>query len=194
MLSVPRSFVSRSCALMLCCLLPALSVHAQQDGIDGLVEHILHDVVDRTIDAAREEVLRTTGVDLSERGYDSKREHQPLPRDASGETHRELRQIHEEHGREIAMLENELHQKLERVKEEFELETAREDQPEKVREKRHKLEEKVQAAYAKFNEKVDAVNARSDEKRDRILSKESGRGRVEGRGRDEGQVLDDLKL
>lgn len=189
-----RKFPARAGALILCCLLPALPAHAQQDRVDELVRDILHDVVDRTMETAREEVQKVTGVDLAQGGYASTREHQSLPRGASGEARRELRQLQQEHDREAAKLEDELHRKLEKARMEFRREAGKEDKPEKVRKKRHKLEEKVQAAYAKFNDKLDAVNRRFDRKRDRILSTERGGGRAEDGGRGAERGLDELTL
>lgn len=184
-----RNFAERLRPLMLFGLLSVLPVHAQQDTVDHLVAEILHEVVGRTTDAARQDVREHTRIDLLERGYERGGEHRSFSPDASGETGRELEQIRREHDREIVMLEDELHRKLERARVEFKREAAREDKPEKVMEKRHKLERKVEAAYTKFNDKIAAVNTRSDDKRDRILSKErgSGRGREEGRGPDEGR-------
>lgn len=189
MLTNTRDFAERLRPLMLFGLLSVLPVHAQQGTVDDLVAEILHDVVDRTIDAARADVLEHTGIDLLERGYERGAEHRSFPPEAPGETRRELEQVRREHDREIVMLDDELHRKLERARAEFKREAAREDKPEKVMEKRGKLERKVEAAYTMFNEKVAAVNARSDEKRDRILSKErgGGRGREERHGPDEGR-------
>lgn len=179
-----RDFPERLRPLMLLGLLSVVPVHAQQGAVDDLVAEILHDVVDRTVDAAREDVLEHTDIDLLERGYGRGAEHRSFSQDAPDETRRELEQVRREHDREIAMLEDELHRKLERARAQFKREAAKEGKPEKVMKKRGKLERKVEAAYAKFNEKVAAVNARSDEKRDRILSKERGSGRG----------VDDLKL
>lgn len=192
MLSNTRVISAWARALMLFGLLAVWPVHAQEDTVDDLVAEILHDVVDRTIHAAREDVTAHTGVDLLERGYARDARHRSFPPEASGETRRELRQIQREHDREIAMLEDELHRKLQRARAEFKHEAAREDKAEKVMEKRRKLEKKVDTAYAVFNEKVRAVNTRSDEKRERILSKERGRdrGRGKGHGSDEDRARD----
>lgn len=177
---------------------PAPPAHAQQEGVGELVSEILREVVDRTMDAAREDVRAHTGVDLLERGYARNESHRSFPPDPPAEVRRELQQIEREHDREIAKLEEELHRKLERARAEFRREAAREDKPAKVRQKRRKLERKVQAAYDKFNAKIAAVNARADDKRERVLGKERGRGREdagghgEDRGRDRG--LEDLTL
>lgn len=170
-----RVFTTRICAPMLCSLLWAAPGHAQQSTIDKLVKDIVHDVVDRTVDAAREKVVENTGIDLSERGYRKGVKHRPLPGAASDESRRELRKLQREHDRKIAKLEEELQRKLEKAKAEFEREAAKEDKPEKVREKRHKLQDKVNTAVAKFDEKVDEENSRFDEKRDQIVQKERQR-------------------
>ncbi len=138
---------------------------------EDYVEGIIRDVIDRTIDAARDEVRRNTGIDPLERGYDPSRKYRPAPANASRETHRELRQLNAEHDRKIAKLEDELRRKLDKAEAEFEREAAKEDKPEKVDQKRDKLQEKVDEVYAKFEEKIGDENHRFDEKRDDILRK-----------------------
>jgi len=138
---------------------------------EDYVEGIIRDVIDRTIDAARDEVRRNTGIDPLERGYDPSRKYSPAPANASDETHRELQQLNAKHDRKIAKLEDELRRKLDKAEAEFEREAAKEDKPEKVEEKRGKLQEKVDKAYTKFEEKIGDENHRFDEKRDDILSK-----------------------
>lgn len=200
MLTTTRDFAKRLRPLMLFGLVSVLPVHAQQGAVDELVAEILRDVVDRTIDTAREDVLGHSDIDLLERGYERGAEHRSFSPDAPDETRRELAQVRREHVREIAMLEDELHRELERARAEFKREAAKEDKPEKVIEKRGKLERKVEAVYTKFDDKVAAVNARSDEKRNRILSKArgDGRGAVNGHGQGHGQRrgrgVEDLKL
>ena len=137
----------------------------------NLLEGIIQDVIGRTIEAAREEVRRNTGIDPLRRGYDPRRSYEPAPADASEETRRELRQLNAEHDRKIAKLEEELHHKLDKAEAEFEREAAKEDKPDKIAEKRDKLQEKVDEAYAKFEEKIGKENERFDEKRSKILSK-----------------------
>ncbi len=137
----------------------------------GLLEGIIQDVIGRTVEAARQEVIRNTGIDPLQRGYDQRRSYEPAPADASKETRRELRQLNEEHDRKIAKLEEELHRKLDKAEAKFEREAAKEDKPEKINEKGDKLQEKADEAYAKFEEKIDEENARYDEKRWEILNK-----------------------
>lgn len=163
--------------------LPALAVAAvlafgvsgasAQEAIssEDYVEGIIRDIIDRTVDAARDEVRRNTGIDPLERGYDPSRRHRAAPANASDETHRELRHLNAEHDREIAKLEEELRRKLDKAEAEFAREAAKEDKPGKVEEKRDKLQETVDEAYAKFEEKIGDENRRFDEKRDDILSK-----------------------
>lgn len=136
-----------------------------------LIDEIIRDVIDRTVDAARQEVRRNTGIDPLQRGYDPSRSYQPAPTDASEETRRELQQLNGEHDRKIAKLEEELERKLRKAKDEFQREAAKEDKAEKIAEKREKLQEKVDEAYAKFEEKIGEENVRFDEKRSKILSK-----------------------
>jgi hypothetical protein len=139
-----------------------------------LVGEIIADVIDRTIDAAREEVRRNTGIDPLERGYDRSRKYEPIRGDASDEARRELMKLNEEHDRKVVQLEEELQRKLEKERSDFRREAAKEDKSEKIGEKRHKLREKVDAAYATFEEKIAEENARFDEKRSAILGKRRG--------------------
>ncbi len=134
-----------------------------------LIDGIIQDVIDRTVDAARQEVRRNTGIDPLQRGYDASRNYEPAPADASDETRRELQKLNEEHDRKIAKLEDELQRKLRKAEDEFQREAAKEDKVEKIEEKREKLQEKVDEAYAKFEEKIGEENERFDEKRSNIL-------------------------
>ena len=140
---------------------------SSQDLIDGIIQ----DVINRTVDAARQEVRRNTGIDPLQRGYDPSRSYEPAPTDASEETRRELQKLNEEHDRKIAKLEEELQRKLRKTEDEFQREAAKEDKAEKIEEKREKLQEKVDEAYAKFKEKIVEENERFDEKRSKTLSK-----------------------
>ncbi len=143
----------------------------QPSSSQELIDGIIQDVINRTVDAAHQEVRRNTGIDPLRRGYDPSRSYQPAPTDASGETRRELQKLNEEHDRKIAKLEEELHRKLDKAEAESEREAAKEDKPEKINEKGDKLQEKADEAYAKFEEKIDEENARYDEKRWEILNK-----------------------
>lgn len=145
--------------------------HQPTSRSQGLLEGILQDVIDRTLEAAREEVRINTGIDPLRRGYDPRRRYRPAPTDTSVEARRELRQLTAEHDRKIAKLEEELHRKLDKAEVEFERDAAKEDDPEKLAEKREKLEEKVDEAYEKFDEKIDEEHARFDEKRWKILGR-----------------------
>lgn len=150
------------------------SAWAQERGSTSqeLLEGIIEDVIGRTIEAAREEVRRNTGIDPLRRGYDPRRSYEPAPADASEETGRELRQLNAEHDRKIARLEEELHHKLDKAEAELEREAAKEDKPEQIAEIRDMLQEKVDEAYAKFEKKIDEENARYDKKRWEILNRE----------------------
>ncbi len=158
--------------LILVAAIGSTSTWAQQptSTSQGLLEGIIQDVIGRTMEAAREEVRRNTGIDPLGRSYDPRRSYGPAPAYASEETRRELRQLNAEHDRKIGKLEEELHRKLDKAEAEFEREAAKEDKPEKIAEKRDKLQEKADKAYAKFEEKIDKENARYDEKRWKILN------------------------
>lgn len=137
-----------------------------------VVDIIIEEVIDRTVEAARDEVRRNTGVDPLKRGYDPRRTYEPVHAGVSAETRRELQQLNEEHDRTITQLETELQNKLDKAEAEFLREAEKEDKPEKVTEKRDKLQAKADEAYAMFEEKVGEENARFDEKRQEILSRE----------------------
>ncbi len=64
-----------------------------RSGHQDIIDDIIRDVVDRALDAARETVLRTTGVDPAERGDRADRRHNRLPSAAFAETRRELRKL-----------------------------------------------------------------------------------------------------
>jgi hypothetical protein len=138
--------------------------------IEELIQDIVSDVINRTVDKA-EVVYHNTGIDVGQEGYTPGRRHEPLPRNASDETRRELVQLHREHDREIKKLEEELDKKLDQAEREFRREAAKENKRDKINEKRRKLEANVDEAYAKFSEKVDEENRKFDEKRDKIIDK-----------------------
>ena len=154
-------------------LSPLSSAWAQRSRspAQDLVDDIVRDVIDRTVEAARRAVLRNTGIDPLERGYDSRRRYSRAPSNTSAETRRELRKLNQEHDRKIAKLEQELQRKLRKARAEFRREAAKEDKRGKIRKKRRKLEEKVDKAYSKFEAKIAKENSRFDEKRDNILRK-----------------------
>lgn len=156
--------------------------------ISAIIEETVREVVDHTADKAKDVVRENTGIDLEQRGYSSRKAHEPLPECASDEARRELSQLQNEYNREVRQLEQELDKKLAMAENEFEREAAREDKPERVYEKRKRLEKKVDDAYAKFDEKISRQNSRFDQKRDRIINKQRGSQQCKegdnGRGRD----------
>ena len=143
----------------------------QPSSSQELIDGIIQDVINRTVDAARQEVRRNTGIDPLQRGYNRSRSYEPAPTDASEQTRRELQKLNQEHDRKIAKLEEELQRKLRKVEDEFQREAAKEDKAEKIEEKREKLQEKADEAYATFEEKIGEENERFDEKRRNTLSK-----------------------
>src|SRR5215510_3821569 len=68
------------------------------------IQDIVSEVINRTMDKAREVVYRNTGIDVVQEGYSRGRRHEALPRGASDETRRELLQLRREHDREIINL------------------------------------------------------------------------------------------
>lgn len=143
----------------------------QPSSSQNLIDGIIQDVINRAVEAAREEVRRNTGIDPLRRGYDPARSYDPVPNDASEETRRELQKLNQEHDRRIAKLEEELARKLRKAEDEFQREAAKEDKAAKIEEKREKLQEKVNEAYDKFESKIGEENARFDEKRYEIIAK-----------------------
>jgi len=156
--------------------------------IAAIIEGAIVDVVDHTVDKAKDVIRENTGIDITRRGYARGRDHKPLPSCASDEARRELNQLQSEYNREISKLEEELDRKLAKEEAEFRREAAKEDKAEKVHEKRGKLEKKVDEAYAKFDEKVAKQNRKFDEKRGSIINKERGSDRCnevrDSRGKD----------
>ena len=69
----------------------------QPSSSQGLIDGIIQDVINRTVDAARQEVRRNTGIDPLQRGYDPSRRYEPARTGASEETRRELHKLNEEH-------------------------------------------------------------------------------------------------
>ena len=124
----------------------------QPSASQDLIDQIIQDVINRTVETARKEVERHTGIDPLQRGYDPTRSYEPAPSDAAEETRRELQQLNEEHDRKITALEEELQHKLKKAEDEFQREAAKEDKADKIEEKREKLKEKVDEAYAKFED------------------------------------------
>ena len=129
-------------ALAIAVVLGVSGASAQQPSSwQELIDGIIQDVINRTVDEARQEVRRNTGIDPLQRGYDPSRSYEPAPTNASEETRRELRKLNEEHDRKIAKLEEELQRKLRKAEDEFQREAAKEDKAEKIVEKREKLQE-----------------------------------------------------
>jgi len=172
--------------------------------IAAIIEGAIAEVVDHTVNKAKDVVREHTGIDIFRRGYGDGRDHKPLPGCASDEARQKLNQLQGEYNREISKLEEELDRKLDKEEAEFEREAAKEDKAEKVYEKRGKLEKKVDEAYAKFDEKVARQNRKFDEKRDSIINKERGSDRCNevrdskgkdrddrGKGKGERQEQDD---
>jgi hypothetical protein len=156
-------------ALVLGLSLPGLSF-AQSAG-ERLVDDFINDAIDRTAEAAREEVRRKTGIDPLDRGYGDRDDYRPAPTDLRKESVDELRRLDSEYDRKVVKLEDELEQELNKVEREFRREAGKEDKPEKIQKKREKLDRKVDKAHRKFEEKLRKENDRYDRKRDQILSK-----------------------
>lgn len=143
-----------------------------QSAAERLVDDIIVDVIDRTAEAAREEVRRKTGINPLDRGYSDKDDYLPAPSDLGDESVDELRRLDSEYDRKVAKLEDELKRKLNKAEREFRREAGKEDKPEKILEKREKLDKKVDKAHQKFEEKLRKENERYDRKRDQILAKQ----------------------
>ena len=149
-------------------LFVSTALAGQRSETNDLVDQILRDVIDATVNEGKRVVRENTGIDLRDRGYRSRDKYSG---DMSDEKDRELRKLSEEHDRKIDQLYDELDRKLAKSRDEFRREAAKEDKSDKIAEKRDKLQEKVDEAYAKFDEKIDEENERFDEKRRDILNK-----------------------
>ncbi|MBN8240812.1 hypothetical protein JF541_16745 [Marinobacter hydrocarbonoclasticus] len=146
--------------------------YAQSAG-EQLVDDIITDVIGQTVDAARAEVRRKTGIDPLDRGYGDRDDYRPAPSDLNEESVDELRRSDSEYDRKVAKLEEELERKLNKAEREFRREAGKEDKPGKIEKKREKLDRKVDKAYQKFEEKLRKENERYDRKRDQILANHS---------------------
>ncbi len=153
---------------VLCCIILAFSSPAAI-AQSGTTDDIIRDVVDRTLDAARNEVHRATGGDKARQNQPPPGRYGHAPSGVNEETRRELRKPNDEHARKIAKLERELERKLEKAKREFRREAARENKRDKIRKKRKKLRDKVNKAHRKFEKKLAKENARFDDKQAKIL-------------------------
>ncbi len=80
------SLVFTKVLLLGCAVAPAQESDPIQDLTDGIVE----DVIDRTIETARHEVIRNTGNDPLKWGYILSKRYEPVSDGASDETRREL--------------------------------------------------------------------------------------------------------
>ncbi len=117
------------------CFRSSKSLTSTQEVVDIIIEA----VVDRAVEAACDEVRRSTGIDPLQRGYEPKRSYEPVDFGTSEETRRELRRLNEEHDRTIAKLEEQLSRKLNNAETEFKREAECEDKLDQVAEKREKL-------------------------------------------------------
>lgn len=135
------------------------------------VESVIAEVVDDTVNKARQVVRENTGVDLRRRGYGSNSEAGFDPGEVSEGSGRKLEKLAEEHDRKIHKLEDELEKKISKARTEFERDAGKEDKADNIAEKRRNLRQKVDKAYAKFDEKVSQENRRFDKKRGNILGK-----------------------
>lgn len=166
-----------------------------------LVEDILYDVIDRTIQEADLVVHANTGISLSDVIYDNgknsktgvslsemineNRENdeqtdpgrEGLPENVHDngaipdEILRELQQIATERDIEIRLIKDELDRELNQERAEFARENRQYEKPEKLAEERLKLEEKVQKIYDKFERKITKENNLYQEKKESIMAR-----------------------
>lgn len=140
-----------------------------------IMEDFVREVVDQTIDIAKQTVEKNTGIDLSKGGSEKEKREEKnensFSKDVSGKVQRELNQLDEEHDRKIVKLEEELNRKLSKEREKFSRKAGEKKKSKKNGKKRRKLEEKINKAYSKFDEKIDEENKRYEKKRNKILEK-----------------------
>ena len=145
---------------------------------DDLAETIFRDIIDRTLEAAAEEIRRSTWGDPAETWPDTwdnpdaaDDEYRAWPADASPDTLHRLDKLYARHDRRIAKLEAELDRELRKVERRYQHSIEGEYRPRKIEKRRAKYEARVDREYAKFERKLDDENRHFAEKRDRILDR-----------------------
>ena len=158
--------------LIVCLSQVAYSAEAKDNAI---MENFVREVVDQTLDIAKQTVEDNTGIDLSkDEPEKEKREdnNENSPSEyVSGKDQRKLNQLNEEHDRKIVKLEEELNRKLSKEREKFSRKDGKKKKSKKNGKKRRKHEEKINKAYSQFDQKIDAENKRYEKKRNKILGR-----------------------
>lgn len=167
-----NGFVSFSLAIILVSFfLFHNNLFAQENANDELVNQILSDVIDRTVNRADEVVRQKTGVYRPRPDYKATRHEEIYPEDIGGpgETNREFARLNEEHDRKMRLLNEQLDRKLEKYEDQFRQQAGKEKKRKKIRKKRVLLEQKVDKAYSKFNEKINEENLKYERKKEQIM-------------------------
>lgn len=147
------------------------NLFARENANGELVNQILSDVIDRTVNRADEVVRQKTGIYHPRPDYKATRHEETYPEDlgTSGETNREFVRLNEEHDRKMRLLNEQLDRKLEKYEEQFRKQAGKEKKRDNIRKKRALLEQKVDKAYSKFNEKIKEENLRYERKKEQIV-------------------------
>ena len=161
--------------VMLIVCLSQVAYSAEKANDNAIMEKFVREVVDQTIDIAKQTVEENTGIDLSKGGSEKekreeKNENSPS-KYVSGKDQRKLNQLNEEHDRKIVKLEEELNRKLSKEREKFSRKAGKKKKSKKNGKKHRKHEEKINKAYSQFDQKIDEENKRYEKKRNKILEK-----------------------
>ena len=170
-----RSFLPVFAAITIVLAVPDATI--AQDTVapsEDAAERIIRQVIERTLEAAAEEIRGDTWGDPAEPwdDPDATDGYEAWPGDATLETRRQLDRRYAQHDRKLAKLEAQLDRKLRKAEREYARETRWEHRPWKIEKRRAKYEERVDRAYAKYEDKVDEENHRFAAKRDRHLSRQ----------------------
>jgi hypothetical protein len=139
---------------------PALALETAASN-ETLAETIFRDIIDRTLEAAVEEIRGGASDDLDE--------YETWSEDASPEALDRLDRLNARHDRRLAKLDRELERDLRKAERDFARHTDHHHGPRKSEKHRAKYDRRVDKAYAKYDTKRDRANHRFAERRERIL-------------------------
>lgn len=135
---------------------------------EDTAESVFLDVIERTLDAAADEIRRGRWGDPD----DSSGDYEAWPTDEDLETQRKLDRLYARHDRTIAKLEKQLDRRLRKAEKNFAHGPRRGHGPWKADKRRARYEARIDSAYAAFEDQVDQENRRFAARRDRILSRQ----------------------
>ena len=157
--------------------MPGTSTATAQDTVapaDDAAERIFREVIERTLEAAAEEIRGDTSGNPDETwdDPDATYDYETWPSEDSLETQREFDRLYTRHDRKLAKIEEQLDRWLRKAERKYARETRREHRPWKVEKRRADYQARVDRAYAKYEDKVDQENRRFAARRDALLSRQ----------------------